>query len=63
MSDVWREAPTLRGVLAATETRWISPKKKSFSTVIGGLPVKPGEVDNAAGSLDRFAPLLRRLLL
>lgn len=61
MNAAWREDPTLRDVLAAAETCWINPEKKPFAAVADGLPVKPGEVDDAADRLDRFAPLLRSL--
>ncbi len=61
MNAAWREDPALRDVLAAAETCWINPEKRPFAAVAGGLPVKPGEVDDAADRLDRFAPLLRRL--
>ncbi|WP_312280559.1 D-serine ammonia-lyase [Oscillibacter sp.] len=61
MNAAWREDPALRDVLAAAETCWINPEKKPFSAVADGLPVKPGEVDDAADRLDRFAPLLRHL--
>ncbi|WP_312634614.1 D-serine ammonia-lyase [Oscillibacter sp.] len=61
MNAAWREDPALRDVLAAAETCWINPEKKPFAAVADGLPVKPGEVDDAADRLDRFAPLLRQL--
>lgn len=61
MKAAWNEDPALRDVLAAAETCWINPEKKPFAAVADGLPVKPGEVDDAADRLDRFAPLLRRL--
>lgn len=61
MNAAWREDPALRDVLAAAETCWINPEKKPFAAVADGLPVKPGEVDDAADRLDRFAPLLRSL--
>ncbi len=61
MNAAWREDPALRDVLAAAETCWINPQMKPFAAVADGLPVKPGEVDDAADRLDRFAPLLRSL--
>ncbi|WP_293009330.1 MULTISPECIES: D-serine ammonia-lyase [unclassified Oscillibacter] len=61
MNAAWKEDPALRDVLAAAETCWINPEKKPFAAVADGLPVKPGEVDDAADRLDRFAPLLRSL--
>lgn len=61
MRAAWKEDPVLRDVMSAAETCWINPGKRPFEDVQDSLPLRPGEVDDAADRLDRFAPLLRRL--